>query len=672
MGTYDYHSPVSEIERSSHAVERVVQGRGAVENQYVEDEEPGTDWSRQLAVLRRHQVSLGALAMIAASLIWKAEFLRQYNFRQDDLQVMDVALKNGLTWSYLTHVDVGHLFPGVYACAWILARVALYNWAAGATVILILVAGASLAAWRVLRTLLGNRPAILIPLALYLLTPLNFPDISWWISAVEAIPLQIALFMALDAHVRYVRTDRIQHAYSATGWLVFGLFFFEKSVLIAPLLFAVTVGYLVPRRRLIDAVRTATRCYWRSWVLYLALLALYVIVFFVALGSSSTQPNEPASLATVLTYSWDLVFRTFVPGALGGPWHWWHPAGSSGAYSLPSVGVCWLALIVVLVIIAASILTRRRAWRAWVVLPGWLLLADVVPVVISRLAKPGWAGLLGTSPRYVADATAVLTIVVALVFWPVASQTTGDSDVAPRRDFFTGSWRTAATAVVAVAAVGSFWSVADLSAGITIATGPYLANAAKALAAVPDGAVIVNQLVPSQIMIPAFERSAEESTVLGPLVPRGTRVTWTAQPTGNLGQLMIFGTDGRLYTAAIQGVSSTHVSAYQDCLKPRQPQLVIPLPAQPGNGSDVRVLRVGYLAGSGAAGYSLTVTYNLATGTVPILPGVHNAYFTVTGTATKITVHSPAASVGGVCFEKAVVGYFVPLPGSGIPKAAAG
>ena len=129
-----------------------------------------------------------------------------------------------------------------------MARISLYNWALASAVSLVLLAAAGLAAFRLLRTLFGNRPAILIPLAVYLLIPLTMPDLGWWSSAIESLPLQIATFMALNAQVHYVRTGRFRHAVAAAAWVVFGLIFFEKAMVLPALLFAVSSGFLIDGR----------------------------------------------------------------------------------------------------------------------------------------------------------------------------------------------------------------------------------------------------------------------------------------------------------------------------------------------------------------------------------------------------------------------------------------
>src|SRR5580658_3146378 len=238
------------------------------------DEAPGLQWSKWLATLRQHKVTLAAVALIAVQIIWKAAFISHYFFQQDDFLVLDSAVKSGLSWHYLTLFDSGHMFPGVYALAWVLARVAIYNWGVASAIVVVLIAGAAVAAWRLLVTLLGNRPAILIPLTLYLASPLAFANFTWWIRPVEALPLQIALFMALKSHVQYVRTGSFRQAVISVAWQLSGLLFFEKSVFIPLVLFAVTAGFLV-EGRLLSAARTTVVRYWKAWLLYLSLLAAF-------------------------------------------------------------------------------------------------------------------------------------------------------------------------------------------------------------------------------------------------------------------------------------------------------------------------------------------------------------------------------------------------------------
>jgi hypothetical protein len=632
-------------------------------------EEPPRDWSQLAGQARRHQVTLAALGLILASLIWKAVFLSHFYFRQDDFDVIDQALKSGLTWKLLTTFHSGHMYPGVYLISFVLSRHALYSWPAGAGVELALIAGSSLAAWRLLRTLLGNRPALLIPLALYVLSPLPFQAYSWWIAGVEEIPLQIALFMSLDAHVRYVWTGRFRHAIAAAVWLLFGLFFAEKSAVIPLLLFAVTAGFLVPRRSLVVATWTAAVRFWRAWALYLVALAAYLIVFLTSLSGSSQQPTQPASVHRAVAFGWGLVFHSLLPGILGGPWQWSITQNSAVGNAAAPHAASWAAVGVVAGFIVASTLTRRRAWRGWAILIGWIVVDDILPVLIGRLALfPGYAAVLATQTRYVDDAAAVLAVVVALIFWPLAGPPGAeDQGQAPRREFFTStSWKRAAVALTVVVAIGSVWTVAKYVGRTPDPTRAYVADARAALARQPGGTVILDGQVPHSVMIGAFSSHADTSVVLGPLSSQGKHLDWVSQPTGNIAGLKMFGPDGRLYLAAIDGVTGQSQSEFADCLSPRKSRLVMRLPLRLGLGPFVQVLRVDYLADAAAAGAKVTVRYARSAGQITVAANAHSAYIPVTGSSPQVTLNATLRA-GTFCVEKAVAGYFIPLPGTGVP-----
>ncbi len=629
------------------------------------ENEPGTDWSRQLAALRRHRVTLACLALIVGSLIWKAAFLSHYFYRQDDFWIFDTALRGGLNWGLIGRSwGAGQFIPGAATLSWALANVALYNWAAGAVVELVMIAGAGLAAWRLLRTLFGNRPAILIPLVVYLMCPLTFPDYSWWIAGVETIPLQIAIFMALTAHVHYVWTGRYRHAVAAAGWLVFGLIFFEKAAAIPLLLFVVTAAFLLGRKRLLPATRQSVVQFWRGWLLYLGVLAAYGVLLGLALRNSTVQPGVPSSARAVGTFSWGLVYRTLLPGLLGGPWHWYHLAASAYAFSSPPSWLAWASLVAVLAIVAATILTRRRAWRAWAILAIWVVLADMVPIIIGRLQVPGVAALFAMDTRYVADAAAVLVVVIGLACWPLASPAAEGASAPKQREFFTGRWKLVAVVVVAVIGASSVWSVQKFASltGDTIAR-TYIANARMALAQVPSGSVILDRQVPSGVMLGIYHHDSFASVVLGPMSHRGAQITWTAQPVGNIGRLKLFGPDGRLYPAAIEGSTSVPFSGRRSCVTAKRTQLVIPFPAP--SVSYARVLRIDYRASPAIAGQSVTVTYGGITSQLMLRSGLNNAYLAVSGSAADVAVQAQTGA--GLCVYDAVAGYFVPAVGGAIP-----
>ena len=353
-----------------------------------EEAEAVLDLSRLTAVLSRHRVTLACAVVILASLVWKAEFISHFYFRQDDFKIYDMARSSGLSWSYLTQGDSGHLFPGVFAVTWVLARAAFYNWPAATGVNLVFIAAASLAAWRLLRTLFGNRIEIVIPLILYVAAAIGFENYALWIAAVESVPLQLAIFAALTAHVHFIRTGRYRYAAAAVGWLAFGLFFDEKAAVIPLVLFAVTAAYLSPDGRLLTAVRTTAVRWWRVWAGYVLLLAVYVVILLTSgLSTSSTKPVLPSAGAAG-TFAWHLISQNALPGWLGGPWRWL-PNGNTGfAYAAPPTLLIWLSLLVLPGLILAMVATRRKSWRAWAILAGWVVLADMLPIVLGRAPVP--------------------------------------------------------------------------------------------------------------------------------------------------------------------------------------------------------------------------------------------------------------------------------------------
>ena len=628
------------------------------------------DWPEFVAWARNRGIVLFGLVLIAAQLIWKSIFLSHYYFYQDDFHFMELALGHPFTWSYLTLIGAGHLFPGVYAICWVVARIALYNWAFAAAITIVMLAAASLAALRLLRTLFGSRPAILVLLLIYLLCPLVMMDTRWWSAAIELLPLQLAIFMALNAQVHYVRTGRFRHAIAVAAWLAVGLIFNEKALILPLLLFAISSGFLMEG----PWPRTVVRClvkYWRSWAVEAAMLAGYAVMFALSLHTSTVQPKIPDTAAGVFTLSWELVKDTFVPGAIGGPWQWFPTSDGQYASSAPPPALAWLSLIVAAAVILASVWSRRYAWRAWAILGGWLLAADVAPVVVGRIAEMT-PGVLALQTRYVADAVPVLAICVGLAFLPL----TGQPDTARRRPLGADGGQTArliAAGLVGAFVIGSVWSVQDLQNTTSGQMSQvYVQNAEAAVAQAPAGTVIADSMVPSAIMIGAFGAYARTSMVIGPLESAGdaARIRWTSRPDGTIDHLMVFGPDGRLYQAAMYGPVSVPFPAKRGCQRVRHGKAVVQFtaPTYPGAG----VLRVAYLASGTVNGDDVTVTYGRSTQVLTVKAGLHAAYFPVRGTVQSVTVSGiSGAAVTGLCVGAMQAGLIVPSSsGLVIPAAS--
>lgn len=620
-------------------------GRELVPASHAGDDLEWADLRSAVGWLRSHRVLLGAIVLIAAQLAWKAQFLSTLYFRQDDFHDLDLAVDHGLTWKYLTFIGSGHLIIGLRIIAWALVRVSAtpYNWLLASAVSLIFVAAASLAAYRLLRDLFGERPAILIPLAIYLLSPLTLPDLGIWSSAMESVPLQLATFLALSAHLRYVRTGRWTHLLSSAFWIVFGLVFFEKGLVLPLLLFGVTAAFLVDTRSLLGGIFSALRRFWAAWLLYIVLAVAYLVVLIQALHTSTSQPKVPVSMSGVLAFVWELLRDTFIPGAIGGPWQWFPVPGNSFSFASPPHALVGVAIVLLLVIIAVSIWIRPVAWRAWLLLAVWLAAADMLPVVIGRISTSE-SSFYGLETRYVADAIPVLAVCAGLAFLPVMVEQTGRVQAKSRRHRSEpGSLRPVAAAVVGVFVFSSIWSVAAYeSATNGTQARDYITTARLALKDVQKGTPVVDRPVPQNIVEGTFENYAYASKVVGYL-ERGQlkgKVRWISKPQGTIDGLMTFGTDGRLHVAQVFGATSLPRPA-RSCWPQRHGRIIVPFTHSSWAFSDT--VRMGYIWPGGSSGV-VYVRYGRTVRQLAVEPGLHAGYLHVAGSASRIVV----SGLGGI------------------------
>lgn len=622
-----------------------------------------TEW------LRAHGVTLAAVALIAAQLWWKATLLAHSYFRQDDYQYLGRATDNGLGWKYLMQVDDGHLAPIGMALNWVLARISLFSWPLICAVLLPLLAAACLAMLRMLRTVFGNRPAILIPLGLFLFSPLSLAAADWWAVAFEILPLQIAMFMAIDAHVRYLRDGRTRTAVTAVIWLAIGMAASDKGAVVPLVLFAVTAAFFVtePRTHWAKAIVRAGAKYWRAWLLYGGLLAGYLVLYFIQLSGSSIQPSSPGSASRVASLTATLFEKNLVPGALGGPWQWW--AGGLGyAQAGPPAQLEQLAWAVAIVVVIASCVCRVGAWRAWAIGIGWVVAADLFPIAFGRL-QVFPATLLGVQTRYVTDATGILALCVGLAFLPVA----GEQD-AYRLRAGTMGVRVHVRAVLAVLAcaflVGAAVSEQELesvTAASVTAARSYIATMRVAVTHAPHGATIVTGATPAFIMDPGlFWLQGYTSKVAGPIAqtepPR--QLTFTAAPHGQAGQLMIFNARGQLLTAAVAGPSSWPPPPGRSCWPVTAAATSIPL-----SGTLYRWPWMVRLAYSGPAG-RLAVSFGGNPSTVSWPAGKGVVYVPVLGAGDSVSLQLVGGVTTSTCVTDLTVGSIQPVPsGRTIPAA---
>jgi hypothetical protein len=427
---------------------------------------------------------------------------------------------------------------------------------------------------RLLLILFGSRPAILIPLIIFLFTPLTLAGLSFWTTVTDWLPLQLTMLAATYSHVRYVRSGRVGDVVAAAVWLGAGLLFDVQAALVPLLLFALTSAYLVPGRWPAAARRTI-RSFRRAWTIYGALTAAHLVLFFIKLQTSSQQPINPGHISSVLSLAATMLRVGFVPAAVGGQWHWFAPGGDYG-FAAETPALTQVTWVVAALVVTASLWYRRHALRSWLILAGWLVMADFAPVAIARLTELP-ADLLGAETYYLADSAPVLALCVGLAFWPVI----GEQD--PYRVKRPRSLPLAVSAFALTGAflVGSIWSgVTYLSSTSSARTRSYIDTARSALASARPGTVILSASVPWYVMSAGFLGPVTQTShVLGPLAPERAGIRFVTVPRRALTSLMMFDSRGRLRPAIDIGASAVRPARSRTCWQIRSATTRIPLSA---------------------------------------------------------------------------------------------
>ncbi|MFE5478243.1 hypothetical protein ACFQ9R_21240 [Nocardia sp. NPDC056541] len=351
-------------------------------------------------------VLLVATALIVAQLVLRGWVAASGFFYWDDfLLIGRVSSQPVFSTELLFTSHDGHVMPLAFVLTWLVTEVAPLNWAAAVVVLIGLQLLASLAVLRLLIVLLGVRTRLLGPLAFYLFVPLTVPAFAWWSAAVNALPLQIALAWVSADAVLLVRTGRRRYAVSGAAVFAVALLFFEKSVVVLPVAFAVAVlAAHVTGGSVQKAARRGGALWTAGGAVLLTWSACFLLVIQRPRGLSA--PEHPGSL-------WSRALSDgLVPALFGGPWRWerWQPATPWADSPSLLVALSWLSLIL---FAAWTIRTRCRVIAIWVSAAGYAVLT-IAPVVLLR-DGPSTAGLLLQSVRYFADFAVIATVALALI-----------------------------------------------------------------------------------------------------------------------------------------------------------------------------------------------------------------------------------------------------------------
>ncbi|WP_243742561.1 hypothetical protein [Actinorugispora endophytica] len=598
---------------------------------------------RLSGAVRDPVVLLGA-ALIAASLLLRGWVLRHAYFVEDDFLFVARAAASPLTVEYLTELHKGHLMPGALLLVYVQTAVAPYSWPLTAGIMLALQGGAAAAAFRLLWVLFGRRWAILAPLAVYVFSPLTVPVLTWWSAALNGVPLQLAVALALLWTVRHLREGGTRFAWMAAGAVLLGMAFSVKAMLLPPLLFAVAAAFCTPGR-LSRAPGAALAARPRFWLGMAALTAGHLLVYL-----SRPRDVEGAGVPRLdvgLGMARRLLAETFPVGAVGGPVRW-TPVTPAGGLLEPHPGVVAAAWAVLGALVLLSLLHRRRAWRAWAVLAGYLVCADVLPTLIAR---GRYQELTGYDPRYVADAAPVLALCLALAFLPTWKEAGQGPVHRGGRIPLAGirSATVAATALFLLVSGYSTYAYASTLSGDRVRW--YLDTVRFSVANVPDGAGIYPRPVPQDIVLPWNGERRFSSHLLSPLA-EGEVAERVADPRPSALPL-VFNDAGFLVNAE-PAPESTFFGPPEgeECVAAVDGQVLWPVQSLGGPGL---VAGLAYTSG-GPTEATLVVGDTVAETTLPAAPRGASWYVPLDGAGTRLLV----AVEEDVCLQWVTFGDLVP------------
>ncbi|MFC4019333.1 hypothetical protein ACFOW4_15490 [Micromonospora sp. GCM10011542] len=599
--------------------------------------------------LRADRVRAVAIALIVVSVAWRAGLATRGWFSQDEFVIAAQALDTRPDADFLLGIFNNHLMPGGLLVAWLMVRAAGFITWPWVLLLAFGQAAVGIAFYRLLRDLLRPGWGLLVPLCLFLFSPLTLEVSSLWLVGLLVLPMQLALVLAVGAQVRYVRTRRLRHLVAVAVWVVFGLLFDTKSLLVVPLLFLLTV-FLFTRGGLWRSVGTAVRQYWPAWLVLTVLSAGYLAVY---LPRPAGEVTAGTSVGQILTFFGDLVGDTLVPGLLGGPWRWTY-AGDGPPLVDPYDIAKWLSWAVLATLVVVTVRRRPSAGRAWLLLASYLGLVGVL-FAATRLGG-ALSPLIGLVPRYVADVVLVAAICVGAAL--LGTKDTDEDDVAawpvPTVLREPGAFAVGLVAMIALLAtisVGTLWSTARFGENWSTKHGrEYLATTQAELAVAPPGTVFLDTVVPDRVVAGYFWPDNLQSHFFRPAERRPVFVAEAEQPS-------TFDVNGRIRPAVVEGRKILPGPA-GDCGHLAQGGRPTRVPLDGYLEEWPYVVHFGYLSSGDS---TALVRLGNATREITVKRGLNQLYFPLEGAgdAVEVTIRTPGV---GLCTKLITVGRVVPAP----------
>ena len=160
------------------------------------------------------QVKTAAALLILGAMAWRTWAAVGAWFYADDFLLLETARGGGLTGSMLLTPNDSQLMPLGMAIAWLVGMAPGLTWWPAAVSLIVMQAAALASCYWLLRTMIGDRWLMLVPLGLFAFSPMAMDNSLWWAAALNGLPAQTAFFLLLTAAIARSRERRWRWALS--------------------------------------------------------------------------------------------------------------------------------------------------------------------------------------------------------------------------------------------------------------------------------------------------------------------------------------------------------------------------------------------------------------------------------------------------------------------------
>ncbi|MFX0594762.1 hypothetical protein [Melissospora conviva] len=598
-----------------------------------------------------------AALVITLSLLWRASITRRGFLTFDDFPIISQAELGGLSSEHLFTLYNNHFMPAARLLTWFTSRLTEYEYWPHATLMIIGQAAVSIAFYRLLRLMLPTSWMILVPLCLFVFNPLTLEVSAWWAVAINMLPMQLAMILAIGAQVRYMRTRNPRHLITLGASIVVSLFFFEKALLAVSAVFLLVLC-LYGSGNPVRAVVTTIRRWWQSW-LVLTVISLVFLAGYLSASTSSLR--TPSSAGEVGTFLQQFYGQSLATGMLGGPWLWLDAADGPPVVASTQF-TQWISWLLVATAIAFTVWLRRRlALRAWTLLLLYSALSAGL-IAATRLGS-GYSSVSGLVPRYIADVLLIAAICVGVALCGLRRAApdamSAAEPVSPEYAALPAPVRnhpqryaTALSVAVMLLVGSSVYSGIDFGVDWEDKSGRrYLETARAELALAEPGTVFMDQPVPEVVVPGMLYPWNMQSRFFAPLEQQPVFVT-------KADRLSVFDSSGHVRPAWVKGVQA-EPGPFPGCGYQVGQGSTQRIPLQSAVPDYWQVTRIAYLADR-----ETVARFQIGNGesvSFEVHRGLHAVFLLVPGGSDEagLAVDDPDASV---CVNEIEIGELVPQP----------